>query len=161
MLFYYFKSKKELYYFIVDYGIDYIQTEYLDQIDDTITDFIQRYKAMSQLKIEAYSKNPEVFNFFGTLYMNSDMIYSGELEQKLLETRKSGYQKLFDNIDKTLFREDIDPDEGIRLVRYSMDGYEKELLSALQGKKLSTLNMDPYWEDFYRFLDLLEKILYK
>lgn len=161
MLFYYFNSKKDLYYFLVDYGIEFIKTHYLDKIDETMGDFIEKYKDISQLKLHAYTRNPEIFNFFGTLYLNKDMMLSKELEEKLFEVRTLGFKKLFNNIDKSLFREDIDPDEGIRLIRLSMDGYENELLAGLQGEKLSSVDLDPYWEDFYRYLDLLKKILYK
>ena len=161
MLFYYFKSKKDLYYYIADYGMDYIKEELLDKVDNNITDFIEKNKQMSMIKMKAYQKNPEVFNFFATLMMNNDPMFSGVLEEKLMNMRRYGYQSMFENIDKSLFREDIKADEAIRLIRLSMDGYEKEMIATLQGKKLSEVDMDPYWEDFFRFLDLLKKVLYK
>lgn len=161
MLFYYFKSKKDLYHYLVDYGMDYIKRELLDKVDEGITDFIEKNKQMSMVKMKAYQKNPEVFNFFAALMLNRDPMFSGALEEKLVKMRRSGYQMMFENIDKSLFREDIDTDEAIRLIRLSMDGYEKELIASLQGKKISEVNMDPYWDDFFRFLDLLKKVLYK
>lgn len=161
MLFYYFKSKKDLYYYLADYGMDYIKRELLDKVDEGVTDFIEKNKQMSMIKMKAYQQNPEVFNFVAALMLNRDPMFSGALEEKLVNMRLYGYQMMFENIDKSLFREDIDPDEAIRLIRLSMDGYEKELIASLQGKKISEVDMDPYWDDFFRFLDLLKKVLYK
>ncbi len=161
MLFYYFKSKKDLYYYLADYGMDYIKRELLDKVDEGVTDFIEKNKQMSMIKMKAYQQNPEVFNFLAALMLNRDPMFSGALEEKLVNMRLYGYQMMFENIDKSLFREDIDPDEAIRLIRLSMDGYEKELIASLQGKKISEVDMDPYWDDFFRFLDLLKKVLYK
>ena len=161
MLFYYFKSKKDLYYYLADYGMDYIKRELLDKVDEGVTDFIEKNKQMSMIKMKAYQQNPEVFNFVAALMLNRDPMFSGAPEEKLVNMRIYGYQMMFENIHKSLFREDIDADEAIRLIRLSMDGYEKELIASLQGKKISEVDMDPYWDDFFRFLDLLKKVLYK
>ncbi|MDR5658425.1 TetR/AcrR family transcriptional regulator [Serpentinicella sp. ANB-PHB4] len=163
MLFYYFNSKKELYYYLIDHGIKFIKERYLEEIDENMGDFIEKCKQGSKVKLKAYTEKPYIFNFFATSYLNKDMTLSDELEIKLLELRQLVYEKIYRNIDKTLFREDIDPGDGIRLIRLSMDGYEKELLEKLKGKKITELDtdIDPYWEDFYNYLDLLKKILYK
>ncbi|MDF2568170.1 MAG: transcriptional regulator, TetR family [Oscillospiraceae bacterium] len=65
MLFYYFKSKKDLYHYLTEHGMNFVIEEYINKIEGAETDYIERYKQISQLKIQAYAENPYVFNFFG------------------------------------------------------------------------------------------------
>lgn len=161
MLFYYFNSKKELFHYLISYGIDYVMEEYLTRIDENETDFIEKYRQITQVKMKSYIEEPYLFNFFGTLYINEYVELSQELKDRLDEIRDLGYAKTFKNIDKSLFRQDIDPDEIIRLINLTMSGYENELINNLKGKKLSSIDYDPFWNDFDNLLDLLRKVYYK
>lgn len=65
MLFYYFKTKKDLYYYLINYGLDFIKKHYLDLIDSNESDFIKCLIDATKLKINAYTKHPELFHFLG------------------------------------------------------------------------------------------------
>jgi len=161
-LFYYFKTKKDLYKYLVEYSIDYVTEEYLNKIDFTEEDLIKKYRKMSKQKLRAYTSNPHVFNFLGTIYLQQDKIeLPDNLMKKLIETKQQGFSKIFNNLDRSLFRDDISADKIIKLIRWSVEGYEKELLYGLQGKQLSEVDFDPYWDEFHEFLDTLRKIYYR
>lgn len=161
MLFYYFKSKKDLFNYLIDYGINYVMNEYLNKICEEEMDFIEKYKQAAQAKMKAYTKHPYIFNFFGTFYINEEVELPEELENRLVELRKFGFSKLFNNIDTSLFREDIESDNIIKLISLTMDGYENQLINSLKGKKLSTINFNPFWKEFDDFLELLKRAYYK
>ena len=57
MLFFYFNSKKDLYIYLVEEGIEYIKREYVDKIDENETDFLEKWKIISRVKFEAYKKD--------------------------------------------------------------------------------------------------------
>ena len=59
-LFNYFTNKKGLYYYLIDYSLEIIKIEYIDQIDSTTTDFIQRMENNSKIKYKYLQKHPEV-----------------------------------------------------------------------------------------------------
>ncbi|MBS4535072.1 TetR/AcrR family transcriptional regulator [Clostridium sp. D2Q-14] len=161
MLFYYFKSKKELFNYLIDYGINYLIDEYLNRINENQSDFIGKYREVAKIKMKAYAKNPYIFNFFGTFYINKDVELSEELQERFTKLRDLGFSKLFKNIDTSLFREDIDSDNIIKLINYTIEGYEKHLINDFKGQKLSSVKLDPYWDEFDDFLELLKKIYYK
>lgn len=160
MLFYYFKSKKELYHYLINYGIDYVFNEFLCLIDEKETDFIKKYKQAAQIKMNAYTRNPHVFEFFADFYISKDEL-NEELMSKLISLKTQGIAKIFEHVDTSLFREDIPPESVIKLIQWTLDGYEKELVAGLKGKKVSAINMEPYWKNFYEFLDILRKVYYK
>ena len=161
MLFYYFKSKKELYHYLVEYGKNFVLNEYLNKIDESETDFIKRYQQAGQTKMAAYAKCPNIFNFLGSIYLNKEYLLSAELESQMIAAQKLGYSKLFTNIDTSLFREDVAAEQVIKLIQWSMDGYTNELTHRLEGKNLAAVDMDPHWDEYYEFLATLKIIYYK
>lgn len=161
MLFYYFNSKKELFHYLINYGIVYIVDEYFSRIDEKESDFIEKYRQMTQVKMKSYIEEPYLFNFFGSLYINDYDSLSQDIKDRLDKIKELGYAKTFQNINTSLFRDDIRSDEIIRLINLTMSGYESELIGLLKGKKLSSVDYDPFWEDFDNLLNLLRKIYYK
>lgn len=161
MLFYYFNSKKELFNYLVEYGIDCIVDEYLNKIDSHEPDFIKRYKQAAIVKMRVYAENFHVFNFCATLYLNEYDELEEELKERILEIKNNGFATMFKNIDKSLFRDDIDPEQVMRLMNLTLSGYERELVDNFKGKKLSSMNFDSEWDEFDELLDLLRKIYYK
>lgn len=161
MLFYYFKSKKELFNYLVEYGTMVVIRDYLSQLDNSERDYIDRIKNASMVKFKAMKEHPHIFNFFGTLYVNRNIEWDEKLEAKMLEVKSLAYEKIFSNIDASLFRDDIPPDKIFKLINWAMEGIEKDIVNSLQGKKLAEIDYDPYWNEFFDCLDLLKKILYK
>ena len=161
MLFYYFNSKKDLFNYLVEYGTGYIVNEYLSKIDGDEPDFIKRYKQAGIAKMKAYAENPHIFNFLATLHLNEYAELEEELKERILEIRTNGFAAMYNNIDKSLFRDDIDSKQVMRLINLTLYGYETELTNSLKEKKLSSMNFDSEWDDFNELLDLLRKIYYK
>ncbi len=161
MLFYYFKSKKDLYYYLINYGLNFIKKHYLDLINTDESDFIKRLVEATKLKLKAYTKHPELFHFLGDLLINDDLELPAELKDKFLELRQLGYDIMFDNIDTTLFREDIDIEKAFQLIRWSIEGYQNHIIEELKGKKISDVNFDPYWEEFFGYLAVLRRVYYR
>ncbi|SDR01646.1 TetR/AcrR family transcriptional regulator [Virgibacillus salinus] len=161
MLFYYFKNKKALYHYLTDYTLDIVKNEYLTLIDTTEPDFIERMKQAARVKTKARSDNPDTFNFLGTLLLTSEGEVSADQLKKIQELQKLGNSKIYDNINNTLFRDDIDVDKAFKLVRWSIEGYQNEISAQLAGRKMSSINLDPYWDEFYEYLDILKTSFYK
>lgn len=161
MLFYYFKSKQELYYYLIDYGITFLVEEYFTLIDSTITDFFEKYKQAGQVKMQAYAKYPHIFNFIASVYINEEIELPADLYARLEELKALGYKKLYSNIDNSVFRTDIELSKLYQIIHWTLEGYEKNLTDQLKGKKLSSINFDPYWDEFFEIINILKKLYYK
>lgn len=160
MLFYYFKSKEELYYYLINVCLDLIINEYLCFIDETESDFIERYRQAAQLKIKALAERPYVFHFIGAVFLNDDDLPES-LQKRLEEFSQLGYQKMYSNINTSLFRDDVDLERVMKLLHWFMEGYEKEIVQKLKGETLSDVDSAPYFEDFFAYLDTLKICFYK
>ena len=83
MLFYYFNSKKELYYFLVNYCIDSVMEQFVGKIDTSITDMIERLAHISYLKLKYFKENPEISYFLVTFFLKETEPSTGRTAEKI------------------------------------------------------------------------------
>lgn len=160
MLFYYFKSKQDLYHYLIGYSLDFLKNEYLNKVNIRETDFMERVKQATTIKMKSYKNHPDLFHFLGNIFMNDEKL-PNNLQQKYEELHKLSYSLLYDNINTALFRTDIDVKKAFRLIQWSIDGYENDLIGRLKGKNLATLDFDPLWDEFFEYLEVLKKAFYE
>lgn len=160
MLFYYFKNKRDLYEYLIEYSLNFIIDSYLNLVDIAEADFIKRLKGASQIKMKAQLENAHVFKFMGMVMLAKDLDLPPRLQKRYEELQVQGYALLYEGIDKTLFRKDVDADKAFDLIRWGVDGYQQNLLHRLQGKKMAEVDFEPYWNEFYEYLDILKKSFY-
>ncbi|MDQ0430705.1 AcrR family transcriptional regulator [Planomicrobium stackebrandtii] len=160
MLFYYFKNKKDLYEYLIEYSLNFIIDGYLSLVDKNETDFIKRLEGACQIKMKAQMENEHVFNFMGTVMLTKDLDLPPHLQKRYEQLQQQGYALLYEGIDKTLFRKDVDVDKAFNLIRWGVDGYQQDLLQRLQGKKMTELDFEPYWDEFYAYIEILKKSFY-
>ena len=134
----------------------------MDKIKQKQPDLIERYREISKLKMKAYSKNPHVFNFLGSLYVNGEQLnLPEELRSRVEEDKKRTFAGLFASVDTSLFREDIPAERIKKLIHWAVEGYEKELMEELRDRNLAAIDFGPYWEEFHNFLDELKMVFYR
>lgn len=161
MLFYYFTSKQELYAYLVKYSLETIQSRFLDRVDGGEPDMIERLTQLARLKMEAQVENEEVFNFSSVFMQENDAPLPDELAVKIGELKQTGYRLMYEGIDKSRFRKDADPDKVFHLIRWSIDGFQQELLAKLSGQNLAEIDFAPYWDEFYGYLAILKRSFYE
>lgn len=161
MLFYYFNSKQDLYEYLAEYSLDYMVEKYFDRVDVREPDFIERLKLTAQVKLEAQTENKNVFNFLGTFMLSADLELPPHIQKKYEDMQARGSAMLYEGIDVTLFRNDVDVEKAFKLIRWSIEGYQNELLQRLKGQNMASIDFDPYWEEFYEYLEILKKSFYK
>lgn len=160
-LYYYFKNKKTLYLYLIEYGISFLLKEFVEKIDEKETDFIEKYKQIVEKKLLAYRIHPEVFLFFASIYMDNEGTYPVEIKKKIAQVTQEGYEKLYKNLDDDLFREDMEISEQMKMIHWLMEGYQKELYAEMDFKKNGPEDFEKYWEKFHEFLNSLKRIFYK
>ncbi|HSJ37041.1 MAG TPA: TetR/AcrR family transcriptional regulator [Planococcus sp. (in: firmicutes)] len=161
MLFYYFNSKQDLYDFLTEYSLDFMVEKYFDRVDISEPDFIERLKQTAQVKLKAQTENRNVFNFLGTFMLSADLKLPPHIQKKYEDMQKMGNAMLYEGIDVTLFRNDVDVEKAFKLIRWSIEGYQNELLQRLKGQNMASIDFGPYWEEFHEYLEILKKSFYK
>ena len=161
MLFYYFTTKKKLYSYLVDYCIDILEKEYLERVDYSDTDLFERLKIVSKVKWEFLLTYPEEINFISTLFMkNPDQLENG-LNERFHAIQEKWTSVLYENIDFSLFRTDVDSKKAFELIQWSLHGYEEKLKYHLRDQVITEIDYELYFKEFYEYVDLLKTVFYR
>jgi len=161
LLFYYFNNKKELYHDLIDIGTALLQDNYMVPASWAGDNYLDRYKHASMLKMKLYHEHPQILNFLGKIYLDGDESpISEESVKKLREIRQLVLSSFLSDPGDTPFRTDIPKESILKMIKWLMDGYEKDLLANFKNRQISNINADPYWDDYNIFLEQLKKIFY-
>jgi AcrR family transcriptional regulator len=159
MLFYYFKSKKDLYFYLINYCTGVIEEKYFSRIDISERNLFQRLKDISLIKMTFLNTYPDAMNFMAAILLRDEELDS-ELRKRVERLHETGYGIMYDNLDYGLFRNDIDSGRVIRLIEWTFRGYEEELKYRLRDEDVANLDYQPYFDDFFAYLDVLETAFY-
>ncbi len=164
MLFYYFGSKDELFEFLCQYTIEFAKNNYINGFNCTSGDFIERYNELSNIKRRSMSESPEVMSFFESFYRDENAVYLEKFSTETAALRQMVYSKIYDGIDYSLFREDMDGRTVVKYLKWLFSSYEAETTERF--KHMDFHVNDPQtlaaeWEKFYAFIDDLRKTFYK
>lgn len=160
MLFYYFQNKQSLYHYLLTYSLDLMLDDFLERVDTSEPDFIERMYQIAQLKTQLFTTHPHVIHFLATFMLVESENIPKEISEKYLRLQTLGFNKMYEGIDCHLFREDIDREKAFQLIRWSLDGYQQELKQRLRGVDFNEVDMEPYWQEFYAYLAVLKKVFY-
>ena len=162
-LFYYFGSKEELFDFLCDYTIELAKREYISKFTDQKKnrDFIERCRALTELKKDVVSNHPKIIKFYESFFIPDNAEYFSKYSDTIQEIYNTVRCGLYDNIDYSLFREDIDPEKTLVYIRWLTDRYEKELTDKLTEVGITDKSAEEAFSDYYAFLADLKTAFYK
>lgn len=164
MLFYYFGSKDELFDFLCEYTIEFARTEYITRYSTDSGDFLERYKILTEVKRKSMAEFPEVIGFFESFYHDEKAPYFEKFAKETAEIRQLVYSKIYDGIDYSLFRNDLDGKTVVKYLKWLLNGYEADVTERFKRGELNTEDdsvLAAEWAKFYMFTDDLRHIFYK
>ncbi len=159
LLFHYFGTKKELFFFIFQYAVEIIGGEYKTGHFES-NDFLDNIWQLSLLARKLINKHPLIYGFLASAFFSFQEMFPGELHsfQNPVEELK---QSLLEKADRSLIRDDLDSEKALRTILWTVDGYSAEL--ARFGHKVA--DYEPHYDRIEKelgdYLKLLRKALYK
>ena len=171
-LFYYFGSKDELFDFLCDYTIEFAKQEYAAKFEHQAQtrDFLERFRILSEIKRWAMSNHPKIIKFFESFYYPENAEFFSKYDDTIIEIRSHIMKSLYENIDYSLFREDIEPEKILTYIGWLLERYEKDLMDKFHASNgefsedtaiVMGKESDKLFKEFYAFLADLRKVFYK
>jgi AcrR family transcriptional regulator len=161
LLFHYFHSKKELFLFLVDYTLEIIQREFVDLINTEERDIFARYRQAALLKIDMIARHPYVFDFIGVAALTESAQVKDAIQSRTHTLLALSLSRFFDQMDTSRFRPGIDVKRAMRIITWTMEGYERAAQQELQAKTVSQLDYDAFLADFDAYIDVLKGCFYQ
>lgn len=152
LLFHYFGTKKDLFIATYEYAVNTMLSEFYDLINLNQKDILERWRQSTLLKMDLMKKHPKIFTFIANATLPDSEEVSQEMIQLKNKLANQVYPDMCDDIDRTLFREDIDVDAAIHVIFFTMEGYA-------QSQANPSKSMEDYYGEYDRYLNELERYI--
>ncbi len=156
-LFNYFKSKKELYLFLLEYVAKVIEQIY-DEVDWHEADFFARMRQLGLVKFKIYKQYPYAFNFLKALAQEDAVEVKPIISQLSQGLISSGLERGYQNIDWSKFRDDIDREKMISIINWTMLRFAEQSMDNLDS--IDNIGMEVLRESD-EYFDILKRCFYK
>lgn len=161
LIFHYFGSKADLFLATYQEVATIIIDRIVDKINYVETDMLLRLKESIWLKLDVMQTFPEIFEFLKAAYFEHPPELKEGMQQINSGILDQGMAKIYQNIDYSRFRDDIDARLAINTIHFTLEkwseNYNQELFHApfdRLGYEDAINKIDPY-------LALFRKCFYK
>lgn len=156
-LFCYFKSKKELYLFLLGHIVKVLEQIY-NGMDLRETDIFERIKGVGFLKSQVMRTHPQAFNFLKAVTSEKAV----EVKDQIIKTEKlinkSAFTSIYQNIDLTKFRDDIDITKTMDIINWTMLGFSEQ--EWTKTEPFEQIN-DKQLNEWDSYSDIMKRCFYK
>ncbi|MDF2536840.1 MAG: TetR family transcriptional regulator [Bacillales bacterium] len=161
LLFHYFKNKKLLFLYLFDFAVDYLTKEYFKTVELTDRDLLNRFEQAMKFKMVLIQQYPSMFKFIEVAYADE----ANEVYQEIM-VKHEKYMELalpiFQNIDKSLFRNQEDIDKQIQMIYWTVEGVSLNLAKKIKD---TTKPFEELYKELaveaMKYMKLIRKIYYK
>lgn len=158
LLYYYFKSKKELYEYLQTFVIKIFINALKDKIDWNESDIIERIKQIIMIKLEVANRYPYIINFFNMLFRNKS---PQEIRKITLGSSQELYNKIYyHNIDYTKFKDNTDVARVTNIIRLTLEKFAEEQQEKARATN-SDIDVKAYMNELNNYMDILRDAFYK
>jgi len=160
-LFVYFKNKENLYLYVYDFVLETIINELLHENTTEERDVMERLKKFFLAELELVNKYPDMFEFVKMVNTEDIPSLSEKISERNLEKVNESYANIFKDIDQTRFKDDIEIEDALNVIRWTLNGLSERYRSTCKQIPLSQLDFNLTKEEVNRYFRLFRKLFYK
>lgn len=156
-LFNYFENKKELYLYLTQYSAEIIEKIY-EVVDLYETDLFKKLESVGIAKLKIQQQYPQVFDFLYAMTQEEAEEVAGVNQKKVNAIYKEGLEKIYENIDYSKFKDDVDVKKAMDILNWSMFGFGNRAIEQIDSMDEVEESYLKEWEEYSA---LLKKAFYK
>lgn len=161
LMFHYVNSKQDLFLFVYDYFTDVLDKDYYMKIDFEEADIFNRMNKNCLLQINLIKNHPWIFELNKLSRLTKSDSINKELEERKKNKNSSCYKDIFDDFDKTKFREGLDIEMSKQFIFWSSNGFTNEILNDIREKNAEDIDYNGISIKLTNYFDELKKLFYK
>jgi len=156
LLFYYFHNKKALYMYLLEYSVNLVKSQLINENFNNITDFFELIEYISNQKILILIKNPFITDFVIRSFYSQSESVSKDSSASLQDKMSGVFSDYLANVDFSKFRDDLNPLDIFNMLFWLTDGY-------MHDKRSKGLPIIPeeIVDEYKKWSDLIRRSAYK
>lgn len=163
LLFHYFGTKKDLLMFLFKYAMEVILSEFFCLINFEQRDLLERVWQITLVKMDLSYKYPAIFNFLTVIYANKEDELNEvniEFNNMYNEIWELNTTRIFSDIDTTLFKDGVDVQRAMNIIRWAFLGYSESILSKSDKVEDYRNNYDAILREIKIYIDIFRNMFY-
>ncbi|EGW39392.1 TetR/AcrR family transcriptional regulator [Desulfosporosinus sp. OT] len=161
ILFHYFKNKRGLFLYVVDYCFRTIVEAYNQYPLQETKDIFQRLSEVSVIKLKLTHENPEMSKIIVEALVNSQEDIRTEIDSKYRQLSNEYMSAFFQEIDYSKFRRGVNPAKAIEIMMLFLKALGDKYVMNYQGKEQELLqNYDQLMEEYNEYMEILKYGMY-
>lgn len=155
MIFHYFGTKKDLYFYLLNYCSKLLMGEITDRFDHRVTDFFDKITMAANIKLEVIKKHPAILTYLYCVFYETNEEVRGGINEFLTKSESIRNTFTFEGIDYSKFKEGVDVTLIMKMLTWMGEGF----LGNSKSDRMPDL--DALMKEYYEAMELLRKNLYK
>jgi len=155
MIFHYFVTKKNMYFYLLEFIKNLIVAEIKDTAIDAECDFFERIRLASGVKVAVLKKYPSAISFIKSFYFETDEEVVDDIKIRLSQGFAFSSSFALKEIDLKKFKPKVDPDVVLKMLHIYSEGFMGK------AQYQPDLDIDEMTAEFYQCLVMLRQNLYK
>lgn len=155
LLFYHFKNKKELYIFLWQKSVELIRCALQEQGVLETDDYFEMLRRSLRGKSRLMKSYPYASEFSMRAYFEGEREFSEDIRHSFLKLEADSWNKVWQRIDKSKLRDDIDPLLMYREMVWASDGFMHQMVNS------RNMEFDRIEKEFEKLIDMWEKVYQK
>jgi AcrR family transcriptional regulator len=155
MVFHYFNTKKDLYFYLLDFCSNLIMNEINAKFDNSINDFFERIKMSTDIKVAIIKKYPATLSFIYSVYYETNEEVKDGIAALMSKGDTFRNKFVFEGMDYSKFKDNVDVMLVMKMLIWMGEGFVNP------SKSMQVEDLDTICKDFFESLKLLKNNLYK
>ena len=155
MVFHYFGTKKDLYFYLLNFCSDLIIGEINNTLDSSITDFFERIKMATDIKVAIIKKHPATLTFLYSVFYEVNEEVKDGIVTMMSRSDLFKNKIIFEGMDYSKFKEGVDAKLVMKMLTWMSEGFVNS------SKSFQVKDLDTVANEFFESMDMLKNNLYK
>lgn len=155
MVFHYFGTKKALYLYLINYCSDLVMNEINSKFDETLTDFFERIKQATNIKVSVIGRHAAVLSFLTSVYFETNEEVRQDITAILAKGEDIRNRIALSGVDESKFKEGIDLQLLMNMLTWMAEGFTSQMS---RGNKI---DIEVIAREFFRSIDMLKAQFYR
>lgn len=160
LMFHYVRNKQELFLVVYDFFSNLIKKDYFELMNYDEKDIFNRLRQSYILQIKLMEKYPWILEYSKLSSVTHSSEINKEIEKRKQEEYANCYPKLFDDIDISQFRKELDIEKCKQIIFWSNIGFTNQLLDEIRNTQNSSLNSKLIIDELDNYFEELKKLFY-
>lgn len=155
MIFHYFRTKKNMYFYLLEFIRNEIVDDFLQKKINEESDFFERIRLATEVKVTILKKYPCAVPFIMSFCFETDKEVADEIKIRLAQGFNFSTSFALKDIDRKKFKPGVDPDLVLKMLHTYSEGF------MAKAQYLPVFDIDEITAEFYQCLNMLRQNLYK